>query len=274
MLFDDALFVISIFEILAVIFLGLALGSFTTMVVHRVPRSILRDTDHVQIKSLWSMCPHCGGRLNALNLIPLFSWLFQKGRCTHCDAKISALYPVIELSVLCLVLIGYALFGLSLMFGIYAVMCVLILSLFVIDLKHMLLPNILVGALFVLGLFYHALNIDFSDIRSVYGALQKPLFSAVVFAFVIWSVAWIMQKLMKKDVLGFGDVKFFGVAGLWLGLGAFPLYCLMSGVIGIVMGVIWKALMKQEVFPFGPALILSFYMIFLKQNTMGSSFFF
>jgi len=69
--------------------------------------------------------------------------------------------------------------------------------------------------------------------------------------------------------LGLGDVKFFAVAGLWLGWEALPDFCVVSGLTGLVLGIIWKKITGQPSFPFGPALIFSFYLLFL----MGGSLF-
>src|SRR5690606_8342699 len=90
---------------------------------------------------------------------------------------------------------------------------------------------------------------------------------ALVFAFVIWITGKLMTTILKKEALGFGDVKFFGMAGLWLGLSWLPIFMILSGLSGIIWGTGWRVVTRDPVFPFGPALILSFYSCLLLQGT-------
>ena len=69
--------------------------------------------------------------------------------------------------------------------------------------------------------------------------------------------------VLKKDALGMGDVKFFAVAGLWLGGAMLPAFCILSGVMGIILGGVWQRVTGSQLFPFGPALILSMYILWL-----------
>lgn len=119
---------LQIFVWLIIIFLGLSLGSFTTCVLYRVPRRI----------SLWqqksgsyrSFCPACQTPLQSRDLIPFFSWLFQKGRCRYCRQPIPWRYPLVELAVLAAVcLLGYVL-GVSLTFFLAALAIPLIIGIF------------------------------------------------------------------------------------------------------------------------------------------------
>lgn len=90
-----------------VVLWGLALGSFTTCVMYRVPRgiSLWRQQDG----SYRSFCPSCRHELQWMDLIPIVSWVIQKGRCRYCQAKIGAYYPMVELLVVfCVILVGYA----------------------------------------------------------------------------------------------------------------------------------------------------------------------
>ena len=76
-----------------------------------------------------------------------------------------------------------------------------------------------------------------------------------------------MSFILKRDSLGFGDVKFFIMAGLWLGLSYLPYFLMLSGVFGVLFGFAWQYIKKEKLFPFGPALILSFVFILCIKNS-------
>ena len=247
------------FEILVVVFLGLVLGSFSTALIYRVPR-----------KLSWvggrSSCTACKSYLSARDLIPVFSWVLSGGKCRHCSDKISAKYPVIEfVSVVLCLLVYFSSIDIS--DKIFLILVVpILLSLFVIDLEHMILPNQLSLILFVIGvirLFYNAVS-DFSDIDYYFIEYVVGTFVYVIFA---WGLGAIFTKVLKKDALGFGDVKFFGVAGIWLGLSSLSYFMILSGGLAILFSIIWRMAIKSEVFPFGPSLIASFYLILLYHGT-------
>jgi prepilin signal peptidase PulO-like enzyme (type II secretory pathway) len=109
-MFDSLPFWPMLFVTGMVVFLGLVLGSFTTCVVYRVPRglSLWRENNG----SYRSFCPQCHAELHTKDLIPVFSWLLQRGRCRYCRAPIPVRYLWIEISVLCLTLALFEVFGL------------------------------------------------------------------------------------------------------------------------------------------------------------------
>jgi len=229
---------------------GLAFGSFATALAHRIP---LEQGWGLRNK-MRSACPSCGSVLKIRDLIPVFSWLFLRGKCRACKAKISPMYPAIELATLAAVLGIYAVYGFTEQGFIAALAMPFLIALLAIDLKHFILPDALVGALAVLSIAFHGTNIiDF-------------LAPGLAFAFLLWLLGWVMEKALKKEALGFGDVKFFGVAGFWLGFAPLAPLCLMAGVLGVVMGLVWRVVFKSEIFPFGPALIVSFYACLLLQG--------
>ncbi len=144
-----------------------------------------------------------------------------------------------------------------------------LLSLFFIDIQKMILPNQLVFTLLVIGvvrLFY--LSTQDGVFTQVSDMLVPYFGGAFVYAFMSWFMAVIMTKILKKQALGFGDVKFFGVAGLWLGLLALPYFLISSGVLAIAFAIIWRTIYKSERFPFGPALIFSFFGILIFQGAI------
>ena len=140
-----------------------------------------------------------------------------------------------------------------------------LVALTMIDLKHMILPNQLVAIILALGACVFMLRAisaeSLADIVANYAG------GALLYCAIAWALSIIMKKLLKKDALGMGDVKFFFVSGLWLGTGALGSFCIIAGVAGTLMGVIWQKITGKAAFPFGPALIFSFYVILLLQGS-------
>jgi len=144
-----------------------------------------------------------------------------------------------------------------------------LVAMFVIDCDHLILPDQLMIICAVLGLLFrvsigfyapdHLVPLTGLMVETNIPAWVEGLGAAILYGGLIWLVGALMKVILKKDALGFGDVKFFAVAGLWLGLAALPLFLMMGGVLGVVWGILWRFTVKDPVFPFGPALILSFY---------------
>jgi prepilin signal peptidase PulO-like enzyme (type II secretory pathway) len=250
-----------IFQIFVVVFLGAVFGSFASALVYRIPRDMpwfYEASEEGRPRPCRSCCTQCGYTLRFTDLIPLVSWFLQKGRCRSCSAPISALYPVIELTSILGFLLVYAVFGLTLSAVFIFLAIPVMVCLVYIDLEHFILPDELVFALAALGGSY-LLFATANGILDWRNLLFLHVGGAVLFALFAYVLGWSMEKLLKKEALGFGDVKFFAVAGLWLGVFQFSTFLLLSGVMGIVFALIWRKIMKTEVFPFGPALITSFF---------------
>lgn len=245
-------------EISIIVFLGLVLGSFSTALIYRVPRKLPWGNER-------SACPECKSKLGALDLLPVISWCLSMGKCRYCLHKISCKYPTIELISAALCLVVYFTFGMSAeTFFIIASVPILI-SLFVIDMEHMILPNQLTIILFALAVvrFVYSAYLEFSMLNHY---LFEYVLGAFIYGFLAWSMGALFTKILKKDALGFGDVKFFAVSGIWLGLGMLPYFLILSGSLAVLFAVIWRLVTKKEVFPFGPALIMSLYILLLFQG--------
>lgn len=252
----------------AVIFVGLVFGSFATALIYRVPRNISwwsvnsRTQDAVR-----SACTHCGEKLKPVDLIPLFSWLFNAGKCRYCRAPISLTYPLAEL-MSCAAVIGvYAVYGLS--YEALFIMAVIpfLVALFFIDIETMRLPDQLVLISGLIGLFYVAfLLYSAPSIDEMKTVLSMKATGFFVYGALIWGLGKITSFVLKKPSLGFGDVKFYLVAGLWLGIDFIPVYMILCGICGIVFGLFYTRIYKIKFFPFGPAIILSLYICLILQG--------
>jgi prepilin signal peptidase PulO-like enzyme (type II secretory pathway) len=254
-------------DLLASIFLGLVFGSFCTALVSRDLRdiSIISEGGQGHKAPARSACPHCGHVLSARDLVPFFSWLLLRGKCRYCRKPIGWIYPAIELACLAMCLGIYAGWGLTLPGFILMVSVPFLAGLFVIDLQTLLLPDRLNGALFVLGLLYVIVSAS-SEGGNVQMILAQRAGAAALYSGVLFLCGFILSRLLRKEALGLGDVKFFAVAGLYLGLSVLPFYFMISGVYGVLLGVAWRILQKGAVFPFGPAIILALYTCLLLQR--------
>ena len=219
--------------------IGAVIGSFITLVTYRLPR----DEPIIRTRSC---CPHCHTRLSVRDLIPILSWVVRKGRCRHCRKAVSLRYPLTEIAAA----VGAALivwhFGLTLSTFALCGLWWSALALIVTDLEHYIILDELQIAAALFGLLYaHALAIPFAHVllTAVAGIALGLLLK---YGFIFFA---------KKDGLGMGDVKFLGVAGIWLAAPeSFIPFLFFSGVLGVVLGLIWRALGHGERFPFGPAL--------------------
>jgi leader peptidase (prepilin peptidase)/N-methyltransferase len=225
---------------------GLVLGSFATLVAYRVPRggSIVRGR---------SRCPRCDHVITASENIPLLSYLVQRGRCRHCGTKISARYPLIELSTSALFVAALLRFGISWWGAVFAGLFWVLVVLTVIDLEHRRLPDRVVYPAFVTGwLALGALAL----IDGTTGRLGGAAIGALIFGGFLFAVAFAYPAGM-----GGGDVKLALVLGTFLGyLGGFKLVLagmffsfVLGGLAGVAVVLARGGGRKTQV-PFGPFL--------------------
>lgn len=230
----------SFFIIFSLIF-GAVFGSFITAASYRLPKNESMLTR--------SHCPKCNKPLKIKSLIPIFSWLFQKGKCLNCKAKISVRYPITELTTSLLFLISYLRFGFNWNTVIFDLIIVVCLIMIISDLETYIIPDSMQISLLILSLIFIYYN-NFDILYSV--------ISAIVYFGIIFLSGFIVEKWKKKDAIGGGDIKFITIAGLVLGVSSLPFFFLFSGIFGVIFGLLWKKIKKNEYFPFGPALVVSF----------------
>lgn len=219
--------------------LGLIFGSMASALSYRLPRDLPIFADR-------SRCDLCGATLGARDLVPLLSWLTARGRCRHCGGTVSWRYPAIELATAAL--FGAAWLLAAPMLALWAVLAVVLSLLMVIvvaDLEEQIIPDgALIGLLPLAVLWRVLTDGDWAD--SLAGAALGLLLSL--------GLRWVFLRWRGKDALGLGDVKFLGVAGLFLGVTPFARFLVISGLCGILFGLAWRWSGKGAQFPFGPAL--------------------
>ncbi len=223
--------------------MGISLGSFVTLASYRLPR----DEDIVFTPS---RCTSCGTRLKVPDLVPVLSWLMSGGACRHCKARVHWRYPVIELCTALALLLVFYRYGIGWQAFFLSVFAVGLLVMIVADFEHYMIPDEVHWLLLPLGVVYRATTDgDFTDMAQGFAVgLSLGLF-------LCYGYSWIRGRQM----LGLGDVKFFAVAGIWVGVLTFVPFLFFSGLLGIVTALLWRAQGKPGKFPFGPALAMSLF---------------
>lgn len=253
------------FYLAATALLGLVLGSFATALAYRIPRGISI------FKKARSSCTSCGRNLTAADLVPLFSWIGLRGRCRGCGAKIGWQYPLIELGTLVLCLAFYLRFGFQApqVFFFFA-LAPLVAAVIAIDLEFKIIPDSLNLAMLGAGAGMLAANAFQSPdaIGFITSRGGEGLAAAVLYVAVSLGLRQAVMIWRKKDALGWGDVKFFAVAGFWLGLNpdSAAYLMLVAGLAGIFLAIVWQKIRKEAEFPFGPAILLAFTAMLLWQG--------
>lgn len=253
-------------ELILFIIIGLILGSFASAIAHREPHNIPWWKSGGEQKR--SACTSCNKVLSSRDLIPVFSWLAAGGKCRQCGEKISPVYPLMELGCALAAAATYLFYDFSITSLFILCAIPFLAALLLIDLRHMILPNRLV--LILGGLGFIRLIVEGFVFQTIDPVLigANYVLASFVYAALAWGLGKFIALVLKKEALGMGDVKFFAVAGLWLGLTAIADFCVLSGVFGVVLALIWKRITKESVFPFGPALILSFYVLLLVDGSL------
>ena len=244
--------------------LGLLVGSFLNVVIHRLPQMMERDWQHqcaelrgetppeeapLSLLRPRSRCPQCGHMITALENIPLVSWLVLRGKCSACQTAISPRYPIIE--ALTGLLTAYAAwhfgFGAVAAGAIILVWCLIALTF--IDLDTQLLPDTITLPLLWCGLLFNLFG-TFTDLSSaVVGAMGGYL--------SLWLVYWAFKLATGKEGMGYGDFKLLAALGAWLGWQILPLTILLSSLVGAVVGIALIVVAKRGrnvPIPFGPYL--------------------
>ncbi|SDK19209.1 type 4 prepilin peptidase 1 Aspartic peptidase. MEROPS family A24A [Methylophilus rhizosphaerae] len=246
--------------------LGLLIGSFLNVVIHRLPKMMERDW---QVSCLdlqgqaapdqprynlvipRSSCPSCGHAISAWENIPVISYLCLRGKCKACQAPISARYPLVEL------LTGGLAYSVAVQYGysaltLFALVFVFALvALTFIDFDTQLLPDDITLPLLWLGLLVN-LQAGFTDITSA-------VIGAMVGYLVLWSVYWLFKLVTGKEGMGYGDFKLLAAIGAWFGWQLLPAVILLSSVVGSVIGlglILLKGKTRHTAIPFGPFLAL------------------
>jgi leader peptidase (prepilin peptidase)/N-methyltransferase len=246
------------------LFLGLMVGSFLNVVIHRLPKMLelgwqqqcaeLRGEEPVAAPTYnlitpRSACPHCNHAIRAWENIPVVSYLLLRGKCKGCGAAISPRYPVIEAisGILC----GFAAWHFG--FGWPAAGALLLiwalLALTAIDFDTQLLPDDITLPLLWAGLLF--------NLSGIFTDLASAVLGAVFGYLTLWCVYWAFKLATGKEGMGYGDFKLLAALGAWLGWQMLPLIILLSSLVGAAVGIVLMVAARHGrnvPIPFGPYL--------------------
>jgi len=244
--------------------LGLCVGSFLNVVIHRLPQILERDwraqcaelrgevlesCEPLSLVRPRSRCPACGHPIGALENIPILSYLFLRGRCAACSAAISVRYPLVE--ALTALLSGFTVWHFGPTLTAIAALCLIwaLIALSFIDLDTQLLPDSITLPLLWLGLLF--------NLWGGFASLQSAVIGAMAGYLCLWTVYWLFKLATGKEGMGYGDFKLLAALGAWLGWQMLPVIVLFSSMIGAVIGIALIVLAKHGrniPIPFGPYL--------------------
>lgn len=247
--------------------IGLVVGSFLNVVIHRIPQMMQRESDnymamendepppHADRYNLLaprSACPACGHQLSAMENIPVVSYLWLRGRCSECRAPISPRYPAVELLTAALSALVVWQLGSSLQ-GLAALVLVwMLIALTFIDIDTQILPDDLSLPLLWMGLLL--------NLNGTFVPLADAVIGAAAGYLSLWCVFWLFRLATGKEGIGYGDFKLLAALGAWLGWTMLPLIVLLSSAIGAIVGLLLILLRghhRDKPIPFGPFLALA-----------------
>ena len=275
-----------------VFILGLLVGSFLNVVIYRLPIILKRQWRHDCIQYLQesndpalfagaslektdtfnltvprSRCPHCNHLIRAWENIPVLSYLFLKGKCRKCSARISVRYPLIELLSALLVTVVAWKFGFTEQAAMGMLLTWALIALTFIDLDHQYLPDNITLPFLWLGLLTGLYTV-FTDINSsVWGA-------AIGYA-ALWTIYIVFKKVTGKEGMGYGDFKLLAMLGAWLGWQQLPAIIFMSSLVGAVVGIsliVFKRHQRGIPIPFGPYLAAAGWIVLLWGRDINNAY--
>jgi leader peptidase (prepilin peptidase)/N-methyltransferase len=260
--------------------LGLIVGSFLNVVIHRLPIMLDRQwrqecaqlapmvgaSGHAAVAEPpfnlivpRSSCPQCKTPISPLHNIPVFSYLALRGRCASCSTRISARYPAVEL--LCGLMTATVAWQMGVGWPTLCAMIItwLLIALAFIDLDHQLLPDSLTLLLLWLGLAA-SLTPWAADGRSLPVPPASAIAGAALGYLSLWSIYHLFRLLTGKEGMGYGDFKLLGALGAWLGWQMLLPIVLLSACVGAIVGlglILAHRQQRGHPMPFGPFLAVS-----------------
>ncbi len=245
--------------------LGLCIGSFLNVVIHRLPLMLEREwkadsaellgveiaeSPPLTLSTPRSRCPSCGHAIAWYENIPLASWLWLRARCSACRARISARYPLVELSTgVLFALVGWRL-GAQPAALLFCGLVATLVALTFIDLDTQLLPDILTLPLMWTGIIAAARG-------WIPVSLQASVAGAVIGYLSLWLVSQAFRIVRGKEGMGAGDFKLLAALGAWMGWQMIPLIVLLSSAVGALVGIaliVFRSHGRDVPIPFGPYL--------------------
>tara|TARA_R110000744_G_scaffold50166_2_gene108654 strand:+ start:113 stop:973 length:861 start_codon:yes stop_codon:yes gene_type:complete len=264
---------------------SLLIGSFLNVVIYRLPKMleqgwksecrefladelakpIKTDDSLITLSTPSSSCPSCQHKIRFYENIPVISWLFLRGKCSQCQAKISLRYPLVELATALLSVVIAAHYGVTFTTLLLLVLTWSLIALTLIDVDHMLLPDQITLPLIWLGLLV--------NINAAIVPLSDAVIGAVAGYMSLFSIFWLFKLITGKDGMGHGDFKLVALFGAWLGWQLLPLLILMASAVGAIIGIslmVFKNHQREQAIPFGPYLAIAGWITLIWGNGIWS----
>jgi leader peptidase (prepilin peptidase)/N-methyltransferase len=227
--------------------LGLVVGSFLNVCIHRLPR-------HLSIVVPRSHCPDCGRVIRWYDNIPLLSYLWLLGRCRSCKKPIPLRYPLVEAVTGVLSVLVYLKFGVGLSYVFYFLLFAApLVAIAFIDLERKIIPDVLS----LTGIAVGTLATIILSGLPFTAALLKSLWGILAGGGALFFISWFYERLRRQEGIGGGDVKLAAMLGAFFGWKAVFVILLLASLLGSVAGVILMIARRQgaqTAIPFGPFL--------------------
>lgn len=259
--------------IVTALILGLLIGSFLNVVIYRLPvmmntewqqqcnellhpEAIEKEgknkTETFNLNTPRSRCPKCSHKITYYENIPVFSYLFLKGKCSSCAEPISPRYALIELLTGILTAVVAWHFGFGWQAGAVMLLTWALIAMSFIDVDHQLLPDSITLPWLWLGLLI--------SLVPVFVDTQTSLIGAAAGYLSLWSIFWLFKLLTGKEGMGYGDFKLLALLGAWMGWQLLPIVILLSSLVGAVIGIAMILILGRDrniPIPFGPYLAVA-----------------
>ena len=249
---------IFIFSII-VLFTGLSFGSFVNVCIYRLPKN-------KQVITGRSYCPKCKKKIKWFDNIPLISFLLLSGKCRSCKKKISPQYFIVELIAGIGFLLIYLSYDNHLAKLLLAVLLLMYLTVFFIDLKHFIIPDVLNYGIIIIAFLKNFLPpLDLTFMQD----LTRSLIGGIAGFASIWIIIYLYKTIRKREGMGLGDAKLMAGIGLLYGWQAVPFVLFIAALIGLIMAIpslLEKRKNLKSKIPFAPYLIVAGLVYFLYGN--------
>lgn len=222
-----------------IFYLGSIISSFLYCYCYRYINNESFVTDR-------SKCDVCKHKLSFINLIPIFSYVFNKGKCKYCGSKISVIYPLSEILLGLIFLLIYLRFGINIE---YLLLSMIMFCISIIDYKTYIIPDRFI----VMGIINRLLFIN--SINELYLCLTNSL----IIVLPILILIFVMNRVLHKESMGLGDIKLFFMLGIYFSY----YYNLIAILMSCLIGIIYIAISKKRVIPYGPAICLAYLSLIL-----------
>ncbi len=234
---------------IAIFILGSLWGSFSNVCIYRLPEG-------GNIVSSRSMCRKCQKKINWYDNIPFVSYLILRGKCRHCDYKISFQYFLVELIVGLGFVLSFFFFGFTITTLLLFILTIFFVIILFIDLKHFIIPNELTFPLMIIGFLK---SFDPNLNQNLFPNYINSFIGGLVGYSIIWAIIFAYKKLRNKEGMGLGDAKLLSAIGFWFGWISIPFILFFSSFVALAFAVpslINKSRTMSSQIPFGPYLVI------------------